>query len=413
MNEAVNGGFTFGHLETDEDIEQYLQLMRNVFGGDSRADLMIKKWICHHPRMTLEDFFVAKHLGRVVAGLCLIPTEWSIGEVPLKVAELGCVATRQEYRGRGLQRGLMAEYDNHIRKHEFDVSAIEGIPFFYRQFGYEYALPLDEQVRIKLDKIPASESKDTIRSFGKCDLNKAMELLNRSQQKFYVHSIRDEKLWRLQEETRMVAENEFNSYSVEKNQAMIAYFRTSQNPKKKELCLREITNVDPSTADSIMQFLKQEGLQNGFETLVCTISHDEPFARHLMATGYARQCRPYAWQIRIDDHLTILRKLKALFEKRLESSDYNCFTRIVNLSFYRYTIQLTIEKGRITNIENIEDCMNKTVRFNPNVFPQLLLGYRSREELEKIYPDFIVQPAYRRLIDILFPKKSSFIHTVY
>ena len=413
MNEAVNGGFAFGHLETDEDVEQYLHLMRNVFGGDSRVDLMVKKWICHHPHMTLEDFFIAKHLGRVVAGLCLIPTEWSIGEVPMKVAELACVATLQEYRRRGLQRGLMAEYDNRVREQKYDVSAIEGIPFFYRQFGYEYALPLNEQISIKLDEIPACENKETIRSFEKRDLKKAMELLSKSQQKFYVHSIRDEKLWRLQQETRMVAENEFNSYSVEKNQAMIAYFRTSQNPKKKELCLREITNVSPSAADSVMQFLKREGLQNGFETLVCTISRDEPLAEHLMATGHAKQCRPYAWQIRISDHLTILRKMKALFEKRLESSDYNCLTRVVNLNFYRYTIQLAIEKGRITHIENVEDCMNKTVRFNPNVFPQLLLGYRSREELEKICPDFIVQPACRRLIDILFPKKSSFIHTVY
>jgi len=413
VSEGVNSDFTFGQLETDEDIQQYLQLMRNVFGGDSRVDLMVEKWIRHHPRMTLEDFFVAKHLGKVVAGLCLIPTEWSIGGVPLKVAELGCVATLQEYRRRGLQRGLMAEYDNCVREQEYDISAIEGIPFFYRQFGYEYALPLDERISIKLDKIPDSEIKETVRFFEMRDLQEAMKLLTKSQQKFYVHSIRDEKLWRLQQETGMVAENEFDGYSVEKDHSMSAYFRTSQNPEKRELCLREITNMDPCAADSVMQFLKQKGLQNGLERLVCTISHDEPFAKHLMASRHAKQSRPYAWQIRISDHLTILRKMKTLFEKRLESSDYNCLTSVVNLSFYQYTIQLKIERGKINSIESVEDGVNKTVRFNPNVFPQLLLGYRSREQLEHIYPDFIVQPAHRKLIDILFPKKSSFIHTVY
>jgi predicted acetyltransferase len=386
--------------------------MRRVFGEKSRVDLMVKKWIDHNPRMTLEDFFVAKHRGRIVAALCLIPSEWSIGGIRFRVAELGCVATLPEYRHQGLQRKLRAQYHKRVLEQGYDLSAIEGIPYFYRQFGYEYAIPLDEQTRIRLEEIPDYEPVCTIRPFTNHDVSKAMELLARSQLKFYVHSVRDKEIWKMQQETRMVAEYEFEDYSVEQEGQMTTYFRTSQNPENKELLLREITDVKESAARSILGFLKEIGLHSGLENLVCTISHHEPFAEYLAATGHAGQPQPYAWQIRITDNLNMFRKMKTLLKKRLKSSTYNRLTEKVNLSFYRYTVQLTIENGAITDIQRLQDSEDKAVTFNPTVFMQLLLGYRSREELELTYPDFIVRPSHRHLIDVLFPKLPSYIHPV-
>ena len=82
-------GFTFHYLETSEDIEQNLELMRKVFGQNSGVDNLVKKLINNHPTMTLKDFFVIKHHSKIVASLNLTPVKWSIGGVLLKVAELG------------------------------------------------------------------------------------------------------------------------------------------------------------------------------------------------------------------------------------------------------------------------------------------------------------------------------------
>jgi len=407
------GDFSLQHLRNGDEIEDYLELMRRVFGGESRVDLMVKKWIGHQPRMTLEEFFAARHRGRTVAALCLIPSEWSIGEVRLRVAELGCVATLPEYRHLGLQRKLMAEYHKRVLEQGYDLSAIEGIPYFYRQFGYEYALPLDEQTRIRLGEIPEYKSACTIRPFTNHDVSKAMELLARSQRKFYVHSVRDEETWNMQQKTHMVAEYEFDGYCVEQEGQMTGYFRASQNPESKELFLREITDVNESAAQSIMGFLKKIGVQSGLENLVCTISHHEPFAKYLAATGHQGQLQPYAWQIRVSDYMNMLRKMKTLLEERLRASEHNSLTAKINFNFFRYTVRLTIESGTITDVQRLEDCEDRAVRFNPTVFPQLLFGYRCREELELTYPDFIVRPSHRHLIDVLFPKLPSHIHTVY
>lgn len=189
--------FTFQHLETDEDIEQNIDIQRKVFGPGSGVDLLVKKLIYNHPRMTLKNHFVIKHHGKIVATLNLIPSEWSIGGILLKVAEMGNVATLPEYRNRGLIRTLVNEYHKEVVNQGYDLSVIEGIPYFYRQFGYEYAIPLDEEIVIQLERLPSQESIPEIRPFTDKEIPKAMKLLAETQSKFYVHSVRDEQIWKM------------------------------------------------------------------------------------------------------------------------------------------------------------------------------------------------------------------------
>ncbi len=400
------------HLGTEDDVAQHLELLRTVFGQSSGVDLQVKKWIDHHPQMTLKDFFVVKHRNKMVACLNLIPLRWSVGGILLKVAELGCVATLHEYRHRGLQRGLMVEYHKQLAEQGYDLSSIEGIPYYYRQFGYEFALPLLEKTVLKFHEIPEYKLEYVIRPFTKEDVPKAMELLGQSQQKFYVHSIRDKDVWKMQQETGMVAEYKSEGYTVERNGEMIAYFRINENLETRELLLREITQVDQIRAYAILSFLKGLGKQRSLKTLVALISYHEPFAAVMAAIG-GMQNPPYAWQIRVVDYIQLFQKMKPLFEKRLASSLYCHLTEQLNFNFYRYTVQIAVENGEITDIQRLRSNEDRTIRFNPLVFVQLLFGYRNRDELEMIYPDFTVQPSHKHLVDVLFPKLPLYIHTDY
>jgi hypothetical protein len=240
-----------------------------------------------------------------------------------------------------------------------------------------------------------------------------MELLARSQQKFYVHAIRDEGAWAMQERTRMAAEYEFVDYAVEEKGKMKAFFRTSVNPENRELFLREITDADQVTAQSVLDFLKDKGRQNGLETLVAQTSYADAFTEYLVAIGGV-QCLPaYAWQIRVTDYAGMFLKMKPLFERRLAASPYRHLTDKVSFNFYRFAVQLTIEYGAITDVENVETSEDNKIRINPLVFTQLMLGHRSREELEAVFPDVLVKPDYKELVDVLFPKLPSHIHCAY
>ena len=407
------GEFTFQHLETADDIDQNLELMRKVFGQNSGVDSLVKKLIDHHPTMTLNDFFVIKHHGKIVASLSLTPVKWSIGGVLLKVAELGCVATLSEYRNLGLQRRLVNEFHRQAEEQEYDLCAIEGIPYFYRQFGYEYAIPLNEETRIRLDQIPYYESKLNIRPLTESDIPKAMQLLTQSQRKFYIHTVRDEQIWKMQQQTGLTSEIKFDGFAVEKDGDMVAYFRISDKIEDKELVLRETVDTDYHTGKAILKFLKDIGKQREFETLVANISYLDPLSEQLVTLGAIQRIPPYAWQIRIIDYVKIFKKMKTLFEKRLATSPYCHLTEKLNFNFRCYTVQVSVEDGAITNIQRLESSEDRTIGLNPLVFTQLLLGHRNRNELEMIYPDFGIRQSHKHLIDVLFPKLPSHIHSAY
>jgi predicted acetyltransferase len=407
-----SGGFTFQHLETEDDAKQNLELMRQVFKQEG-VDNFVKKLITHHPTMTLEDFLVIKYHGKMVASLNLIPAKWCIGGIPLKVAEMGCVATLAGYRHRGLQRWLINEFHKRAAEKEYDLCAIEGIPYFYRQFGYEYALPLNQETRISLNQIPDYESKLNIRPFTDNDIPKAMQLLEEAQKKFYVHSVRDEKIWKMQEETRIASGDKFEGYALENNGEMVAYFRIRDKPETKELILREATETDQYTGEAILRFLKHTGKQHQLENLSSHTSYNDPLTRQLVALGAVQRIPPYAWQIKIIDYAKIFQKMKPLFENRLASSTYCQLTETLTFNFYRCIVQVAVENGKIRGISRLDTSEDRRILVNPEVFTQLLLGHRSREELEVAYPDFIIRQNQKTLVDVLFPKLPSHIHSVY
>jgi predicted acetyltransferase len=406
-----SGEFDFQHLDTEDDVKQNLELMRTVFGQED-VDNLVKKLTYHHPTMTLKDFLAIKHHGKIVASLNLIPEKWSIGGISFKVAEMGCVATLAEFRHKGLQRRLINEFHKQAAEQKYDLCAIEGIPYFYRQFGYEYALPLSEETRIKLEQIPDYKSKLHIRPFTIKDIPKAMQLLAQSQKKFYVHTIRDEEIWKMQQETGIESANRFEGYILEKGDQTIAYLRISYRPLEKELILREVSETNQDASEALLRFLKDTDKERGLETLIVQASYRDPFTKQLATLG-AVQHMPYAWQIRIVDYAKIIQKMKPIFENRLASSTYCHLTERLCINFYRYTMEVTVEDGKITSINRLDSSEDRNIRVNPQVFTQLLLGHRSREELEAVYPDFIIRPSHKDLVDMLFPKLPSYIHSAY
>jgi len=113
------------------------------------------------------------------------------------------------------------------------------------------------------------------------------------------------------------------------------------------------------------------------------------------------------------DYVRILQKMQMLFKKRLAASTYCNLTERLNFNFYRYTVQVAVEDGVIADIHRLESSEDRIIGLNPLVFTQLLLGHRSREELEMTYPDCNIRPSHKHLIDVLFQKLPSHIHSAY
>jgi len=74
---------------------------------------------------------------------------------------------------------------------------------------------------------------------------------------------------------------------------------------------------------------------------------------------------------------------------------------------------MRFEGGRLVAAEPLGFSDRGGIRLPPLLLAPLLLGYRSYEELSQAHHDVSVRGELRYLVDVLFPKVSSFIYTIY
>ncbi len=92
--------------------------------------------------------------GQSVSSVSLIHGTWRYEGLSIPVAEVGIVSTRPECRGRHLVRELFAAYHHLAAQRGYPISIIAGIEHYYRQYGYEYVVPLGGGVRLRPEQIP-------------------------------------------------------------------------------------------------------------------------------------------------------------------------------------------------------------------------------------------------------------------
>ena len=79
---------------------------------------------------------------RVASALISIPQNWTYAGIPLLVGRPEPVGTDENFRKRGLVRALFEEFHRSSQARGDLLQGITGIPYFYRQFGYEMAVEL-------------------------------------------------------------------------------------------------------------------------------------------------------------------------------------------------------------------------------------------------------------------------------
>jgi len=373
------------------------------------VDILARRLRYNYPSMTFRNFFSLWNGDRMVATLNLIPQTWSLGGIKLKVAEMGLVASDPKYRDRGLQRILNKHFDKRLNEDGYHLAAIEGIPFFYRQFGYEYSVPLDEWASLPLQNLPKQPSSD-ISSITNEDLRKAMELLEASQKKYLVHSIRSREEWEAQERIGYVGESASRTYIVKHHDSPVAYFRATI--KDSVVLLHEINDTDEETSKQVAAFLRMLGEDNGSTELASRESYDTPFNKYLSTLGSVEK-PPYAWQVKVVDQFRIMTTITTVLEERIAQSPYQGYTGIVPLNLYSVTVTLVFTDGLITGVKQNPSEQKGDILINPRIFTKMLLGYRSLNEIEAEYLDVRIKSEYRELVNILFPKARAHIHTCY
>ncbi len=396
----------FSHIEKDM-FNEYCELLNLAFPGEG-VDLLAKR-LAQYQKMAASNLYSIWDGNKMVATLDIIPQTWSLGGIPLHVAEMGLVATHPDYRGRGLQRKLNIEFNRQVKSEGYHLAGLEGIPYFYRQFGFEYAIPLDEATSIPLVKLPI-DNPLPLSPLLKNEIHQAMKLLEKDQTRYNVHSIRSRGEWETQERIGWVGEHQNTTYAFRTTGKVKAYIRVEV--KDKDVLIHECAGIDGDIASNVAAFLRGLGEEKGATWLVSRESYIEPFSNYLVGLGASKKLA-YAWQMKVVDYKRVLETLTPAFERRIATSPLNGYTGDIPFNFYITAVTLSFRDGRLSSATEISPKQHGELLINPRVFPKLLLGYRTLDEIMAEYPDVRLRQEYKPIIDVLFPRGEAHIHTCY
>ncbi len=404
---------------TQEPTEPLVAWTRDLMSGE-------------HPTFRPDDFTVVEDMksGELVSSLNLISQKWSYAGIEFGVGRPEVVCTRPAYRNRGLVRAQFAVIHEWSLQRNEQVQAITGIPFYYRQFGYEMAMNLGGARAGWWAQVPALAAGHTepysVRPAEEDDLAFIMTLAAQAAARSLVTCVRDEALWRYE----LAGKHPPNGERVE--------LRVIVTPGGERVgCFMHpsvlwrlgigitlwelVPGVSwPVVAPSVLRHLRGVGEGYAAETgkpcpgFGLQLGAEHPAYQALRGWIPATH-KPYAWYLRVADLPRFVRHIAPVLERRLAESPAVGHSGELKLSFYRDGLHLVLEDGRLTGCRRylpVPDAQNSAA-FPGLTFLQLLFGYRSLDELRYAFADCWVEgDTEQLLIEALFPKQPSHLWPV-
>ena len=408
-------GEIHGDRQTQQPDEGVAAWTRGLMTGD-------------HPTFHASDFTVVEdtRTGAIVSSLCLIPQTWSYRGIEFGVGRPEMVGTLPAYRRRGLIRAQFEVIHRWSADQGHRMQAITGMPGFYGQFGYEMALELGGGRVGYLPHVPEVKEGETepyqVRPATNADLPFIAQVYERATERSLVVCVRDQALWRYElsghseksvnrSELRVVttSEGEPVGFLAHPPHLWGARLVATAYELKPGVSWLDVT-------PSVIRYLQATGtayaLRNetsAFHAFGFWLGTEHPV--YQVAHGrLPDEHKPYAWYVRVPDLPDFLHHIAPVLEQRLAESVLVGRTVELKISFYRRGLRLAFERGRLTAAEQWMPTADErgTPAFPGNTFLQLVLGYRTSEELRHAFADCGTgDDEARELLKVLFPKHAS------
>ncbi|MBZ0302768.1 MAG: GNAT family N-acetyltransferase [Anaerolineae bacterium] len=417
INRPLGDGLVLRSLRDSDDAERVATFNGQIFGP--KVAEMSRSLMHHHPATRPEHWLYVEDESRaqIVSSLALIPWQWRYEDVTLKSGEMAIVATDEAYRNRGLIRALAVRHQELLCVGEFDLSHIQGIPYFYRQFGYEYAMPLEPGWHLELRQLPDAPA-DSAASYhfrpATCDdLPLLMRLYEEAGQSLHIRTVRPAGAWQYLFEHSEGTETQGEFWLLLDAQEQVAgYWRVAHFGFGTGLIVSETSRLSGPAAEALLHWLKAAALERNKPYIRFNLPLTNDLLRVAQGWG-AHDSGTYAWQMQLVDVPRLLSRLAPVFERRIAASSLAGLTQRVVISLYRTAYELDIACGRVTAVNALNRCDQADLHLPPLLLAPLLLGYRSRAELNSMYPDVRVRGQSQVLVDVLFPRLESFIYSIY
>jgi len=276
------------------------------------------------------------------------------------------VGTLPEYRSRGLIRAQFDVLHQWSAERGHLVQGITGIPYYYRQFGYEMALDLGGgRSALRRTSCPQAERSEAyrFRPATEADLPFVLQVDAYSSQRLLVACIRDTALWRYEilgkseknltrVEWRIVETSEGEPVGYVGHSFKLDGDGALQMPVFELKAGASWLSVTPSLLRYLKATGETYGAQQGkaFAAIYAQLGPNHPLWAPC-GNRLPTVARPYAWYLRVPDLAPFLRHITPVLEGRLARSIACGATGELKLSLYRQGLRLVFAAGRLATVE--------------------------------------------------------------
>lgn len=420
---VLDGGLILRQA-TRHDIERLAEFNVRIHADARLAGSVRDLMSGAHPVCRAGDFLLVEDPARdhaLAASLCLIGQMWRYDDIPFAVGQPELVGTDPAYRQRGLMGILFEAVHALSAAHGDRAQAITGIPWIYRQVGYEYALDLGGHRQMDLGRIPAlaegAAESFRVRPAGEADLPILIALHETGSVHHPIRNALSLDDWRYD-----LAGRSPDAYFITRFSLIEApdgrpagYCRFLGQLEQGALMVEEVWTAPgvplPAVLPALLRALKQHAEAAGAGTIRFFLGREHVLYRALDSQLSPLRL-PYAFYLRVPDLAGFVREVAPALERRLARTPLAGTSGTLRLNFYTDGLALTLAGGRITAVEALDGCVAEgqhDAAFPPGVFLKLLFGYRPLAALREAYPDCWATDEAALLLEALFPAAPSYI----
>lgn len=350
---------------------------------------------------------------RVVSTLTLLAEELTLAGTPIPAGQVELVSTHRDHEGRGLVRALMGWAHRRSAELGHLAQVLIGIPYFYRQFGYSYAMPIGAFRPVVT--VPEPVAGHAVRAATENDIP-AMALLQDSAKAHADLTMpHSPGCWRW-----LVARDGSTQWLVERDGTPVATGRTDQDDSRTDqdhgaVRLAEVAAVDTDAACALLAHAVR--LAGG------SLGRVEVRERPDRTGGFA--LAPYLGPApeqatlhygRIPDLAGLLEHLRPVLSARLAGSEFADADGEVIVSYFRGHVRFRYSGGQVGPVTSGGTMQAPASLGGAGVAPDLvvplLFGPHGIEGLARDHPDVYPGPN-EALMRTLFPPVHSDLLTYY
>ena len=388
-----------------------------------------------HPTLNIDDVIIVEDVnnGRIASTTTYLTQTWTYDGIEFEIGRPEIVGTHHEYRNRGLIRKQFDVMHQWASERGHLVQVVLGIPSYYRQFGYEYALHAEGGRYTPTISFPRW-SNDEKRNFRLRDATQNdIPFITRLLQESSKHSLVS-PVFR-EDEVRYMTFDRTGRSAVRHRTAILC--KSDGKTIGQPIGILMYAMVTPIDEGVILRVEMSEpkywrdatrALLSEIVELAKKASDDDPDPEreikrirqdmqpdhpiYIFDDGALGQPpeRQYGWYVRVPDIASFIQKIATALEHRIANSIHAGFSGSLKIQLHRTGINLEFNDGKITNVDNTAPISwdDANARFPGLTFLPVLFGMRSVVETLLSHTDANTRSKVdRHLIETLFPKKSS------